>query len=115
MIERLQSAFDALDAATAGSTDPRTPLAKAKVRGLMVGYHARWKDVSFDVIGVEEVISSDLWNPDTKRTSRSFIVSGKLDVRASDGPVQLVTDHKTTSDDIAPDSAYWDQLVVEGQ
>ena len=115
MIERLQSAFAALDAATAGTADERTPLIKAKARALMCGYHARWKDVHFDVIGVEEVISSDLWNPKTGRTSRSFVVSGKVDVRAADGPTQIFIDHKTCGEDIAPDAPYWRQLTVEGQ
>jgi hypothetical protein len=89
----------------------------AKLRGLMHGYAARWAKNSWRVTSVEDYVSSDLYNPDSQRTSRTFQMAGKMDLRAvdADGKIVLI-DHKTTSEDIEdPMAAYWKQLVIEGQ
>jgi hypothetical protein len=112
---RLDAALAALDAFAAGATDDRSLLIAAKCRGLMRGYHARWKDAPYVVDGVEELVSSDLWNPDTQRKSRSFRIAGKLDTTGYSGR-RVIFDHKSTSEDISdPNSPYWRQLVIEGQ
>lgn len=84
----------------------------------MRGYDVRWSasQSQFEVLGVEETISSDLWNPATERKSRSFRTAGKLDVRARCNGRAIIIDHKTCSEDISePDATYWRQLIVESQ
>jgi len=113
---KLNVALVALDRACASSQDERVSLMRAKVRGLMRGYDARWRHVPLTVLGVEETITSDLWNPETGRKSRSFTLAGKIDVRAMDGDSRIIIDHKTTSEEITdPSAPYWRQLVVESQ
>lgn len=99
-------------------SDPKQSLIAAKVIGLMKGYAHRWDDSKYRIDDVESVLTSDLFNPETGRKSRSFTIAGKLDVRATEIATgrRVLFDHKTTSDDIAdPASDYWRKLVVEGQ
>jgi len=90
----------------------------AKCIGLMAGYDARWRNAPFRIDAVESVVSSDLYNPTSKARSRTFTVSGKIDVRATElsTGARVIFDHKTTSQEIAdPNATYWRQLVIEGQ
>lgn len=99
-------------------SDPKQSLIAAKVIGLMKGYAHRWDDSKYRIDNVESVLTSDLFNPETGRKSRSFTIAGKLDVCATEIATgqRVLLDHKTTSDDIAdPASDYWRKLVVEGQ
>jgi len=115
MTDRLESGLAALDAFAAYSTDDRSLLIVAKCRGLLRGYHARWQDAPYVVDAVENLVISDLWNPETGRKSRSFRVAGKLDTTGYSGR-RVVMDHKSTSEDISdPNAPYWRQLVIEGQ
>lgn len=110
----LHAALAATDAFS--GTDDRSMLVKAKVRGLLRGYDARWIDGPYIVDGVEEMVTSDLWNPDTGRKSRSFQIAGKLDVTGWCGGRTVLIDHKTTADTISdPAGPYWRQLVIEAQ
>ena len=63
--DRLQSALSRLDQLAVGMVDPSQLLVIAKCRGLMAGYHARWKEVSYSVDEVEGLVTADLWNPET--------------------------------------------------
>lgn len=99
-------------------SDPSKQIIAAKCLGLMNGYDARWREAPYKIDGVEAFLTSDLYNPETNRKSRSFISAGKLDLRVTDvrDGRKLVVDHKSTSMDISdPAGAYWSQLVVEGQ
>src|SRR5579863_6998602 len=111
---QLTAALAAIDKAAAKSSDSR--LVAAKCRGLMHGYHARWKDAGYESLAVEVVIHKNLTNPATWRSSRTFTLAGKLDVIAHYAGRTVIVDHKTTSEDIAdPNATYWQQLAVEGQ
>lgn len=113
---RLASALEALDTFAASALDDRSQLIATKCRGLIRGYHAKWKDADFRVDGVEVLVTSDLWNPDTQRKSQTFKLAGKLDVTGWRDGRRVIIDHKTSSDDIAdPCSPFWRQLVVEAQ
>lgn len=117
-MSRLQCAIDAINEAVQPSADYSQLLVAAKARGLMKGYEARWARLQdqFDVIAVEDFIQSDLWNPETGKKSRTFLVAGKLDVRAMRGGRNVIVDHKTCSEDITdPDATYWRQLTIESQ
>lgn len=116
MTEALQNALAAIDAAMLGNVDPGQLLVAAKVRGLMRGYDARWRDAGYVPISVEQTITADLINIATEKKSRSYMLAGKLDVVAEYQGRRVLIDHKTTSNDIAdPNAPYWRQLVIEGQ
>lgn len=116
MDPRLEAGLAAIDAAIGVTADPARDLVAAKCRALLVGYHARWQDAPWAVEEVEQMVDSDLWNPETGRKSRSFMVAAKLDLKVLVGDRRTLVDHKTSSDDISdPNSTYWRQLIVEGQ
>jgi hypothetical protein len=111
----LERAISAIDGSMNGADDAQS-LVAAKCRALMRGYAVRWAESPYVVDTVEEVVVSDLWNPETSRKSRSFMIAGKLDLKAWCGTRRVLIDHKTTSEDISdPNSPYWRQLVIEGQ
>jgi hypothetical protein len=93
----------------------------AKCRALIVGYDKRYRDAEYVPTAIEQLYTSDLWNPETERKSRTFTVAGKVDVLATyNGPEHhgqnVLIDHKTTSQDITdPDAPFWRQLGIEGQ
>lgn len=103
----------ALDAIDRNASDP---LISAKVRGLMIGYDARWSQSRYNMIGVEEVFHLPVVNPKTGANSRTFTQAGKFDgIIEVDGRNYLL-EHKTTSEDISdPDSAYWGILDIDSQ
>lgn len=104
----------ALDAIASHCTDA---VMAAKLRALMRGYAVRWAQDDYQVAAVESFVRSDMYNPESKRTSRTFQLAGKMDVNVADHTgLTVLIDHKTTSDDIEdPMSSYWKQLVIEGQ
>lgn len=99
------------------SSENGQALIASKCFGLMSGYDARWRNAPFTIREVEHVSTSDLYNPETQRSSRTFTVAGKLDVLATDSADrEVLFDHKTTSQDITdPNAPYWRQLSIEGQ
>lgn len=108
----LQHALDAIDAHS-WDLDEKGRVVAAKCRGLMAGYHAKYSDAGLKPIAVEQVYQTQLINPDTKRTSRSFTVAGIIDVLLS---TNTIMDHKTCSQEIDDSAApYWRQLAIEGQ
>lgn len=118
MHSALASSLSAIAEAIPDAAASPQLLIRAKCNALMQGYHARWisSQDAFEVMSVEEMISSDLWNPETGRKSRSFRVAGKIDVRARRNGREVIVDHKTCSEDIQDsNAAYWRQLVVEAQ
>ena len=90
----------------------------ALMKALLRVYIDRWKisTAALEVLSIEQTLWCPLYNLDTNRRSRNFVLSGKLDkvVRDADNRIVLY-DHKTTSSKIAPSSNYWRQLQVEGQ
>lgn len=111
----------ALQHALQAITNYETPdegvrLIVAKCRGLMRGYHERWKDAGYVALSVEQTYTSPLYNPETKAQSRSFSMAGKIDLMAQYNGRTFIIDHKTTSQDITdPNAPYWRQLAIEGQ
>lgn len=113
----LYAALETLRPALHGK-DEKAQLIAAKCIGLMDGYDHRWRQAPYWIDSVESVETAALWNPETGKSSRSFTVAGKLDIiaREEKTDARVLFDHKSTSEDIAdPNSAYWRQLVVEGQ
>jgi hypothetical protein len=91
-------------------------LIAAKCRGLLHGYDARWRESAYVPVNVERLVTSIFVNPETRASSRTFSLAGKIDVLASHHGRTVLVDHKTTSQEIAdPASPFWRQLTVEGQ
>lgn len=112
----LAAGLAAIDRYCGKELDDSQALVRAKCRGLLTGYDHRWASAGYVPERVEETLTSDLYNPDTKGKSRTFQVAGKLDVVATYINRRVLVDHKTTSQDITdPNGPYWRQLVIEGQ
>lgn len=109
---------DALDVALVairkGDLDPYT-LAKAEV--LMAFYHERWIDAPYEVIDVEAKFTVPLVNPETGRASRTWQLGGTLDVLTRHRVTRDFWnfEHKTSGEDLAPESSYWDRLRMNSQ
>lgn len=76
---------------------------------LIEAYIERTEPLEFE--SVETQFELPLINPDTNAPSRTFVLAGKIDGLTADA----VVEHKTTSEDIAPDSEYWARLRVDPQ
>ena len=96
--------------------DDESQVIAAKVRGLIIGYDARWRDTAWETISVEEVFHLPIVNPETGAKSRTFVQGGKFDgIVRRDGREYLL-EHKTTSEDIAdPNATYWRRLTIDSQ
>lgn len=76
---------------------------------LMDAYIDLTAPLDFEV--VEQEFRLPLINPETNAPSRTFKIAGKIDGLTADA----VVEHKTTSEDISPDSEYWQRLRVDPQ
>jgi len=117
-MDALAAALEAIDNAVPVDAPYSQQLIAAKCRGMILGYHARWSDVQFEVLpgSVEEFVQSELVNIDTAKPSRTFTLAAKKDVTVNYKSQRVLIDHKTTSDEIDdPNSPYWRQLMIEAQ
>ena len=114
----LDSALIAIDAAMPAQPTNQQRLIRAKCRGLLRGYDVKWSDSPYIPLSIEEVLVADLPNINTKGTSRTFEIAGKVDLIARYNEKTVLFDHKTASasyDIQDPNAPYWRQLAVEGQ
>jgi len=112
--DALQNALDAIEKHRVPGESGN--LIAAKVRGLMIGYDAKWRNTRHDVVGVEQAFHLPVINPQTGKPSRTFTQSGKFDGVISVHGRNYLLEHKTTSDDISdPDSPYWAILDIDSQ
>lgn len=84
---------------------------------LLAGYHWYWGgSLGETVIATEQAFELPLRNPETGHPSRTFRRAGKIDkiVRLFDDRL-AIREHKTTRDDISPDSDYWQHLDIDEQ
>jgi len=87
----------------------------ATALALIEGYSARWGAEEFEVLAVEQHFEIPLINPDTNGQSRTFRLAGKIDAIVRVGDRVLILEHKTSGEDIGPDSRYWTKLAIDGQ
>lgn len=78
---------------------------------LIKGYTLKWIDEDIKTIAVEKEFKVPLYNPETASPSKTFELNGSIDVLIEKGFIE----HKTTKENIAPDSTYWQQLAIDGQ
>ncbi len=86
------------------------------MRCLILGYQSHWHTRDFEVIKTEQTFQLPLRNPATGVPSRVWDVAGKIDgiVTLEDGRTAIL-EHKFISDDIDPNSRYWDRLQIDSQ
>jgi len=92
------------------------PYDRARAIASLAGYHARWSNAGLRVLAVEIEFEAPLVNPDSLAASRTFRVAGKIDAIAEDADGRIwIVEHKTSSDDIAAGSPYWQRLRLDAQ
>jgi hypothetical protein len=92
------------------------PFTVARIRPMLIAYCESWSGVECEVLAVESEFRLPLVNPLTNHASRTFELSGKIDLvlRLADGRIAIV-DHKTSGESIEPGSEYRRRLVLDGQ
>lgn len=108
-MDALTLALEAIDPAASD------PLDAAKARALMTGYDARWRQEAWICEAKEQQFHTAIFNPQTRRKNRTFSTAGKFDGLVSRHGERWLLEHKTTSDDLSPDSTYWKQLAIDSQ
>jgi hypothetical protein len=112
---KLIAAFAAI---AAGESDEYE---RIKAEELIRGYHARWHSEGWTAVPgtlgepmVEYEFAVTLTHPATGEEFPAKL-GGKLDALATrDGKIYVV-EHKTSSEDISPGSAYWQRLTLDSQ
>lgn len=109
---------DAIDAMCLQPGDA-DEISMAKAVVLLTGYDARWSGElrDMDVLGVEREFRARIYNPATGYPCHDLEVAGKLDAiirRKSTGKVWFV-EHKTSREDLAAGSEYWQRLRMDPQ
>jgi hypothetical protein len=106
---RLRAVRDALQETDANKFD------RVIAIELLRGYHFRWKDEPLQPVAVEATFEAPLVNPDTGASSRTWTIGGKFDLLAEARCALWLVEHKTSSEDITPGSAYWQKLKLDTQ
>lgn len=106
-----------LAAALAAIQGEADPYDLVRAEALLTAYHLRWVDEPYEVIAVEAQFETSLVNPATGAASKTWRLGGKIDVILRDlrDGRTLIMEHKTSSEDISPGSAYWARLRMDGQ
>lgn len=94
------------------------PFMLARAEALLLGYHAVYGESEtwrYETLATEIEFAAPLVNPSTGAESKTFQLGGKLDgVVLLDGR-KLVLEHKTSGEDIAQGSFYWQRRQMDGQ
>jgi hypothetical protein len=107
---KVEAAIGAMRMRADSNPEDADPFELVKAEELLVGYTARWGDAPYETVGVEVEFRAPLVNPKTGHHSRTYAISGKLDVivRHRDESKRLFqVEHKTTSQDIGLGADYW--------
>lgn len=105
--DRLAEALESMRNRADEKPEDADPFDLVKAEELMLGYTARWGAEPFETVAVEKVFDVPLVNPATGAKSKTYRLSGAIDVIARrDGKLYHV-EHKTTSSDITPGADYW--------
>ncbi len=82
----------------------------------VMAYHLRNEAEPLDVVATEIMFNLPIVNPETGSASTKWREAGKIDkiVRLGDGRL-MVLEHKSTSDDLSPQSDYWSRLRIDSQ
>lgn len=107
-----------------GSTDEQKrdhEIEKEILRQMFEGYLWRWKDQDAElrIVSTEQGFEVPLVNPKTGRSSRTFVLAGKLDKIIAVGSTYQIQEHKTTTGEIDPSTdigqRYFQRLRIDSQ
>jgi len=117
----LDLAHAGIRAAVAATADGAVDaLMLIRLEELITGYHHRWWAFArgCKVLGTERAFSTPLINPNSGHASRRFRFGGRIDgiieVPGPGGGIWIL-EHKTSTDELEPGSAYWQKLRIDGQ
>jgi len=86
------------------------------VIGLLTGYQWYYSDSQdIRVIVSEQEFNIPLRNPDTGAPSTIWRLAGKIDKIVEYKGIPAIMEHKTTGEDLSPDSDYWKRLLIDQQ
>lgn len=105
--DKLACAVEAMRARAEEKPEDADPFELVKAEELMLGYSARWGNEAYETVAVEKVFDVPLVNPDTGATSKTYRLSGAIDVIARRHGKVYHVEHKTTASDISPGTDYW--------
>lgn len=91
---------------------------RAKARGLIRGYDARWASDDWESVAIEQQFQLPIINPESGKPSRTFRYAGKRDglIRYIPANKLWLREGKTCSEDIADGAApYWRRLTIDAQ
>lgn len=109
---KLSHAIEAMKAMCARENYDEFDLIKAEE--LLRGYSIRWADDGWETVAVEKEFAVQLIHPATGETFPHKL-GGKLDALARKDGRLYIPEHKTSSEDISPGSAYWQRLTLDSQ
>ncbi|OQA87748.1 MAG: PD-(D/E)XK nuclease superfamily protein [bacterium ADurb.Bin236] len=93
-------------------TDDRQKKIWHLARAMFLGYIKKYPSDAFDVVAVEKAFESEIVNPETDHSSRTFIMRGKVDgIIVKDGKHYLL-EHKSAA---TIDGNYIDRLPMDFQ
>lgn len=91
---------------------------QAMAEAMMVGYHARWFPIEYELVGkgVEEWFEIPMRDPDGREV-KGWTRVGKTDafVQFADQTRPKLVEHKHTTQDVSPGSDYWSKLAIDLQ
>lgn len=114
----LDAALEAVDRCIPEPREEDAAIIRAKLRGLIVGYDARWKNDGWETLEIEQSFHLPVINPDSGHPSRTFTHAGKKDgiVRWPASGKRMLKEHKTCNEDISdPNAPYWQRLEIDSQ
>lgn len=106
---------DAIERATAELRASGEDVAAETAEALLSGYFWRYREDLTEVIEVEHEFDLPLVNPETSASSRTFRLAGKWDALCKFEGRAVLRETKTTGENIAEDSAYWQRLRFDPQ
>jgi len=91
---------------------PEVRAAQHLATAMMLGYAMRYPEESFRVVALEKTFAGPLYNPETGKPSRTFVLAGKVDgIVQIEGELFLL-EHKTAA---TLDSEYLEKLWMDFQ
>lgn len=86
------------------------------VAAMIAGYRWRWGAETAEIVATERAFDIPIINPETGAPTPSFRAAGKIDkiIRLADGRL-AIREHKTSGEDLAPESDYWARLRIDQQ
>jgi len=85
------------------------------VASALAAYAWYYQNDGLEVVATESEFCLPITNPESGRPSTKWRRAGKIDRRIRMGEHEMIEEHKTTSEDIAPGSDYWRNLRIDSQ